>query len=478
MDSIFIVLAGIAVVLFCIIVLRLHAFLSLLIAALVTGLLTSQDQLYHFALQSGLSETDAVAMSAQSLGSRLASAFGSTSGKIGILIALASIIGAALMKSGAADKIVRSLLKLVGKKNGSLAFLTSSFALGIPVFFDTVFYLMIPLVKSLGVRDPKKFSLYVMCTIAGGVMAHSLIPPTPGPLFVARELGVDLGIMITVGIIVGITVVLAGYVYALWANKRWDLPMRDTPDITVEELKENTQVKDEDLPAIWISILPVLLPVLLIAGNTIMSMAFNTDGLEEGSFLSSLLNLLTFIGDPNIALLLSAGIAMYLLSTRLKDRAKFQKVLTDALLSAGMIILITSAGGTFGKMLQQTNIGEGISQLAGNYQTAILPLAFVITAVIRTAQGSATVAMVTTIGIMSGFGDATQLGFHPVYLAMVIGCGSKIIPWMNDSAFWIITRMTGMEEKETIRFFSYLLTVMGIAGLIISMILSKILPLT
>jgi len=162
----------------------------------------------------------------------------------------------------------------------------------------------------------------------------------------------------------------------------------------------------------------------------------------------------------------------------LKDRAQFQKVLTDALLSAGMIILITSAGGTFGKMLQQTNIGEGISQLAGSYQTAILPLAFVITAVIRTAQGSATVAMVTTIGIMSGFGDAAQLGFHPVYLAMVIGCGSKIIPWMNDSAFWIITRMTGMEEKETIRFFSYLLTVMGIAGLIISMILSKILPLT
>ncbi len=477
MESILIVLAGIAVVLICIIVLRLHAFLSLLIAALITGFLTSQEQLYRFALQSGLSDSAADALSGQSLGSRLASAFGSTAGKIGILIALASIIGAALMKSGAADKIVRSLLKMVGIKNGSWAFLASSFTLGIPVFFDTVFYLIIPLAKSLGVRDPKKYSLYIMCTIAGGVMAHSLIPPTPGPLFVAKELGVDLGIMIFVGLIVGIFVVLCGYVYARWANNHWDLPMRDTPDISIEELKQNTQVKDEDLPSIWISILPVILPVILIAGNTFTGMYF-TSAEVSGSFPGSLIGILEFVGDPNIALLLSAGIAMFLLHGRLKDRKQFEKVLTDALLSAGMIILITSAGGTFGKMLQQTNIGEGISQIAGNYQTAILPLAFLITAVIRTAQGSATVAMVTTIGIMSGFGDTTQLGFHPVYLAMVIGCGSKIIPWMNDSAFWIITKMSGMEEKETIRFFSYLLTIMGIAGLIISMILSRLLPLT
>ncbi|XOV94191.1 MAG: GntP family permease [Bacteroidota bacterium] len=478
MDSIFIVIAGIAVVLICIIVLRLHAFLSLLIAALVTGLLTTKDQLYQFAMQSGLSESAAEAASLQSLGSRLAAAFGSTAGKIGILIALASIIGAALMRSGAADKIVRSLLKVVGIKNSSFAFLASSFTLGIPVFFDTVFYLMIPLVKSMAVRDPKKYSLYVMCAIAGGVMAHSLIPPTPGPLFVAKELGIDLGVMISVGIIVGIVVVLTGYAYALWAYKKWDLPMRDTPDISVDEIKQKAQVKDEELPSIGFSILPVVLPVVLIAGNTFMGMAFPSSSLEEGSWMINLIGILKFIGDPNIALLLSAGVAMYLLNSRLKDRKQFEKVLTDALLSAGMIILITSAGGTFGKMLQQTNIGEGIAQMVGGYQAAILPIAFLITAVVRTSQGSATVAMVTTIGIMSGIGDVTQLGFHPVYLAMAIGCGSKIFPWMNDSGFWVITKMSGMHEKEAIRFFSYLLSVMGIAGLIISMILSIVLPLT
>ena len=162
---------------------------------------------------------------------------------------------------------------------------------------------------------------------------------------------------------------------------------------------------------------------------------------------------------------------------RLKNNKAFQKVLTEAVMSAGMIVLIISAGGTFGQMLQQTGIGVQIGEMASVYKSFILPIAFLITAVVRTAQGSATVAMVTTIGVMKGFSNPEVLGFHPVYLALVIGCGSKIFSWMNDSAFWIITEMSGMKEKETVRFFSSMLTVMGIAGLIVVMILSKIFPL-
>jgi GntP family gluconate:H+ symporter len=147
-------------------------------------------------------------------------------------------------------------------------------------------------------------------------------------------------------------------------------------------------------------------------------------------------------------------------------------------MSAGTIVLIISAGGTFGQMLQQTGIGVQIAEMSSVYKSFILPLAFLITAVVRTAQGSATVAMVTTIGVMKGFSSPEVLGFHPVYLALVIGCGSKVFSWMNDSAFWIITEMSGMKEKETIRFFSYMLTVMGVAGLVAVMILSKVFPLT
>ncbi len=476
MDPILIILIGTAVVLFCIIVLKLHAVISLLLAALVTGLLTTPELIIDYAIHSGLSDQEAQSLSELPVGKRLAIAFGNTSGKIGILIAFASIIGTSLMRSGGAERIVRSLLGLFGKKNTSLAFLTGSFTLAIPVFFDTVFYLMIPLVKSISVRNPKKFGLYLMTVIAGGVMAHSLIPPTPGPLFVAEAMGIDLGTMMLVGLIIGIITVLSGYGYAIWVNRKWDLPMRDTPDITIEELKKFSEKEKKELPGLGISLLPVILPILLITGNTFSKMIVEGSTTTLSSFSNGLANLFATLGDPNIALALSSAIAVYLLWSRLKDIKVFQKYLYESLTSAGIIILITSSGGAFGQMLQQTGVGIRIEQLAANYQMALLPMAFIITAVVRTAQGSATVAMVTTIGIMSGL-SSSGLQFHPVYLAMAIGCGSKIFAWMNDSAFWIITKMSGMKEKETVRHFSILLLVMGFSGLIAVMILSRLFPL-
>jgi len=476
MDPILIILIGTAVVLFCIIVLRLHAFVSLLLAALVTAILTSPELLHTFGLSSGMSEQEAIEFSKVSLGKRLGLAFGNTSGKIGILIALASIIGTSLMRSGGAERIVRSLLRLFGKKNSSVALLFSSFTLAIPVFFDTVFYLMIPVIKSMGIKNPKKFSLYLMVVIAGGVMAHSLIPPTPGPLFVAETMNIDLGTMMIGGIVIGLVTVLSGYGYAIWANARWDLPMRSTPDISIDELKHISEKENKDLPSLWLSLLPVVLPIILITGNTLSKM-LSKGHTDLTVFQTNLVSTFSILGDPNIALLISAVIAMYLMWSKTLEIKAFKSYIYEALTSAGMIILITSAGGVFGQMLQQTGIGARIQDMSSGYQMAILPMAFLITAAVRSAQGSATIAMVTTIGIMSGV-VSEGLAFHPVYLALVIGCGSKIFAWMNDSAFWIITEMSGMEEKETIRHFSLLLMVMAFAGLISIMILSKLFPFT
>lgn len=476
MSPIIVVGIGIAAVLFCIIVLRLHALIALLIAALLTGFITSDSLIFQYAIQSGMQETEAISFSKQLIGNRLSKAFGDTVSKIGILIILASIIGAALMKSGGAERIIRSVLSLVGKKNTPMAFLAGSFTLGIPVFFDTVFYLMIPLVKSISIRNPKQFSFNLMAVIAGGVMAHSLVPPTPGPLFVAKELGVDIGVMMIGGLVVGSFTAFSGYLYAMWANKKWDLPIRDTPDISVSELQENSVESMEKLPSLWFSLVPIILPIFLIAGNTLLSMLSKSGRLDNVGAVQSIVPIFEVLGDSNIALFISALIAMLLLWQRVKYATVFGKYMTEAISSAGMIILITGAGGAFGQILQQTGIGTSISNLAGNYHFAILPLAFLITAVVRTAQGSATVAMVTAIGVMSGFQGADGYGFHPVYLALVVGCGSKIFAWMNDSAFWIITKMSGMEEKETIRFFSYLLTVMGFSGLFIVMLLARFFP--
>lgn len=476
MNPYFIIAIGTLVVLVCIIKFKLHSVISLLLAALVTSVLTSADLIYKYAIYKGLSTEEAVALSTSSIGTRLADAFGNTSGKIGILIALGSIIGTALMKSGGAERIVRSFLGLFGKKNASLALMSGSFLLAIPVFFQTVFYLMLPLIKSLGIHNPKKYSLYLMTVIAGGVMAHSLVPPAAGPLFVAQALGIDTGTMIVGGFIVGIFTSLCGYIYAIWANKKWDLPMRDTADVSIDELKVLSEKETKDLPGLWISILPVVLPLFLITANTFSDISSDFTSNSSNEFQNYWESIFSIIGDPNIALAISAAIAVILLWTRVNDSKLFQKHIAESISSAGVIILITTAGGVFGKMLEQTGIGISLGNLASSYQVAVLPLAFLITAAIRTVQGSAMVAMVTAAGIMSGV-IGSDLGFHPVYVALAIGCGSKIFTWMNDSAFWIVTEMCAMEEKETIRHFSFLSMVMGLSGLIALMILSTFLPL-
>ena len=298
----FVILTGTAIVLLGMIRLKLHPALSLLFAALVTALLTTPEMILAFAQQKGMSKAQALSLTNISVGKRLSAAFGNTCAKIGIIVALASVIGTALMRSGGAERIIRGILKLFGVKNTGIALLFSSFTLAIPVFLDTVFYLMIPLVKSLTIRTPQKFSLYLMAIIAGGVMAHSLIPPPPGPLFVAEELGIDLGAMILGGLVIGIITVLAGYGYAVWANKKWTLPMRDTPDISVSELTSDAQRSTKDLPGLGFSLFPILLPILLITGNT-----FSTLLLAKGTLPYQLL---TTLGDANMALFISAIMAM------------------------------------------------------------------------------------------------------------------------------------------------------------------------
>ena len=438
------------------------------------GAVTTPEILFEYAIAQGMTDEQASTYSQQLLSKRVVTAFGNTCAKVGILIAMASIIGASLLKSGGAERIVRGAMHLFGRKNAPAAFLSGSFVLAIPVFFDTVFYLMIPLVKSFGIRNPKKFSLYLMCVIAGGVMAHSLVPPTPGPLFVAQELGVDLGIMIIMGIVIGTITILAGYVYAIFASKRWTLPLRDTAEAPLDELAATTDKPNSELPSLLFSLTPILLPVLLIAGNTILRATIGSTNSEANQ---GILTVASVLGDSNLALTFSAMISLYLLYRYTADKADVHKHIQAALSSAGVIILITASGGALGALLQQSGIGHAVKEMASDYQLAVLPLAFIATAVVRTAQGSATVAMITAIGILSGLASSGSLDFHPVYLALAIGCGSKLFPWMNDSGFWIVTKMAGMTEKESIRFFSFLLSIMGLTGLIAVMLFAKVLPL-
>ncbi len=417
--------------------------------------------------------SSAMKAASQNVGLRVATGFGTTCINIGILIAMASIIGMCLLKSGAADRIVQSALRITGERGAPVAFLSSSFLLGVPVFFDTVFYLMVPLARAIGLRTGRNYLLYILTILAGGAIAHTLVPPTPGPLLVAEQLGVSVGQMILVGSVVGMVAAIAGYLFALYLNRRWTLPLRESADLSLEELKESGESGEPaevKLPPTWLSLLPIVLPVILMGGYTILK----TTGWEPSPAMKPWAETL---GDKNIALVLAAVIGMgTLVWARRPSRETMARDVETALADAGGIILITAAGGAFGAVLQQTGVAGLITQMPRTSPVVLLTLAFLVSSAVRTAQGSSTVAMITTAGIFAGV--ASQgIGCHPVYLALSIGCGALPIGWMNDSGFWVVTKMSGMKEMEGLRYITTTLAVMGVVGFLVILVAATLFPM-
>jgi GntP family gluconate:H+ symporter len=408
---------------------------------------------------------------------QVAAGFGSTAAGIGMLIAFASIVGKCLLDSGAADRVVRTAIKITGESGAPAAFVGSGFLLGIPIFFDTVFYLILPLGQALHLRTKKNYLFYVLTIVAGATMAHSLVPPTPGPLLVAAELKVSIGLMMLVGTVVGGGAAVAGYFYAAALNRRFELPLRNWREASKEPTQQ-AEVLESDLPPLWLSLLPLLLPLFLIGGKELFELWLQNRGTTATPLPPGLSRTIALFGDKNISLILAAAIAVATLVWKRRiSRQELAKSLQEALAGAGVIILITSAGGAFGKVMQQTGVASIISDLPVSSTPAILTLAFLVTAAIRTAQGSATVAMITAVGILAPLANAGQLSFHPVWLAMAIGCGSKLISWMNDSGFWVITQMSGMTEAEGLKFVTTMLLVMSFVGLALTIAGAMLLPL-
>jgi GntP family gluconate:H+ symporter len=475
-DPFFILFVAVFIMVAGIVWFRLHAFIALLLAAFIVAVMTPASSIEQFALAGGMSASDAVALAEKSIGERVAAAFGNTSAQIGILIAMAAVIGKCLLESGGAERVIRSVIRVTGISKAPAAFTVSSFFLAIPVFFDTVFYLMVPLAKALAARLKKNYLLLILSIAAGGTMAHSLLPPTPGPLFLIAVMDIPIHMMMTGGFIVGIFAVISGFLYASWINKKLSIPLRDSPDAPVSQIEAFSKTESEKLPPLWLSSLPILLPVLFISLNGIMETFVNDS--DTGVFMIYLRKFIAFAGDKNIALVTGGLVALFLLVRQKSgDPEQISSSVQDALMSGGVIILITAAGGAFGGMLQQTGISLRIAELTKDYQMALIPLAFIITAVVRTAQGSATVSMITAAGILSGMAGNGELDYHVLYLGLAIACGSKPFPWMNDSGFWIISRMSNFTPGETLKSFSSMLAVMGVAGLIITYIGALVFPL-
>jgi GntP family gluconate:H+ symporter len=478
-NPIFILLIGIVIVVGGIIGFKLHPFLALLLAALVVAILTPLASVEQFFLSKGIPAAEALKQSHKSIGERIAIEFGNTCAKIGILIAMAAIIGKSMLDSGAAEKIIRAILKITGEKKAPVGFVFSSFLLTIPVFVDAVIFLMMPLAKAMGMRLGKNYLLLALCVIAGAVMANSYVPPSPGPLFLVGAMNVPIGLMMVCGVLLGICTITVGYFIAVWLNKRMPIPLRDAPDARLEDIAAIANKPDKELPSLGWALLPAAFPLVTICFHSFVeTFAKPNTSLTDSVVLNRILDVILFFGDKNIAMLMGGIFALIVLAKQKKTtREKLTAFVQTALMTGGGIILITAAGGAFGGMLQQSGISQSIAVATKDYQMALIPLAFLITAIVRTAQGSATVALITASGILAGMAQNENLGFHPVYLCLAIGSGAKLIPWMNDAGFWIMCKTSNLTEREALKTIAPMQSLMGITGLILTMIAAKLFPM-
>lgn len=536
-DPLIVLAVALLIVIGMISLLRVHPFLALITAAFLVSFCSMTDP----------SEDPSWPIKVQ----RVCAAFGSMAGKISLLIIMGTIIGKSMTDSGAADKIVRVICRLIGEKHVPAALLGGGFVLSIPVFYDATFYLLLPLARSVYSLTRKNYLLFLLCIGFGATISHALIPPTPGPLIIAQQLNVSLGVMIMLGLMIGFCMVPCALLIAKFIN--WYMPhpfiinekemfgeekkiaetvsngrdsqepillAKATAGAEADEKVSSDLFKDhqtgecvkkcnadstgdlrkssaaiwssrggdsdnngEKLPAFWAASLPILLPVLLISCGAIFSTLEKNKMIIWPNPNAWGRNLTAFLGTPEVALILSALTSVIVFWLVRRPTLKIiEKSISGALESAGIIILITSAGGAFGTMLRDSGIGARIQEMTGTGAVLsgpiVLILAFAITALIKTAQGSTTIAMITVSGIFAAMKLTSEtLGFHLGYVAIVIGIGAMVTGWMNDSGFCIFSAMGGIRETDALKSWTVGLVLLGVAGLIITLIMSAVFPM-
>lgn len=472
-DPLLILLFGILTVVGLVVFLRVNAFLSLLAAAMLVSFMTP--------LESGQFWDDHI--------KRLCIAFGTTAGNISILVAMGAVIGKCMLDSGSADKIVNTLRQLFGEKLIPAALLSSGFILSIPIFYDTTFYLLVPIARSLYKMMKKNYILYLLSIGLGATLTHTLTPPAPAPVIAAETLNISLGSLLIVSLFVAALTAPFALGIAFLMNRLLPYPdvhFEDESEITKPEDEKSSAIISEThkVPSLFWSFAPIFVPVLLISLQSVLEILEKSEILIWDADWYVIKNLCRLLGNPCFALIIAAVIGISVLcNTRKLSLQELGKRIETAIFSAGMIILITSAGGAFGAMLRAAGIGERIEECFQN-ETALtgislLFLSFAVTAIIKTAQGSSTVAMITSAGIFAGIvTDSAVLPFHPAYLAVTIGFGSCVTGWMNDSGFWIFCRMGGIRETDALKTWTTGLILLGISGFIIVLVLSQLLPLT
>lgn len=487
-DPIFLLFLSLLVVVGSILFLRIGAFLSLLCGALTVS--------FGASLITG-SPVDPVENV-----TRVCAALGTTAGKIGVLIAFGTIVGKCMTDSGAADRIVLAFRRLFGEKHIQGALAGSAFVLSIPVFYDATFYLLLPLAKSVYRAFRKNYILYLLAVGLAATISHTTIPPTPGPIAVADAFNIPLATSLKIGLLIGVCL-LPVVLFLSWAlNKMLPNPQLAPSaleemgiDASCEEgvdysksscLVQNEQAdvgKSSNEMSLLLAFSPIVLPVLLIAGASIVDAFYGK--IEPEHSVPFWRNAVALLGSSNVALGLGAlfsAIPLVFMKTRRVSRTQLEEKLNVAISCAGTIVLITAAGGAYGEMLRGAGIGDRIKELfvtTGSFSgTVTLTLAFLSTCLLKTAQGSSTTAMITSASIFSAMGlTGEALGFNIGYLASAIGVGSCVASWMNDSGFCVFSRSSGVSEVDCLKVWTLGTGLLGVAGFIITLIMSQLFPM-
>lgn len=437
---VFAAIAGLIILLVLIIKFKVHAMVSILIGAISIGLMAG--------------------MPASEIITAVNDGIGNTLKGIALLIGLGSMFGAILEASGGAQTLAVTMVKRFGDEKAAWALGITGLIIAMPVFFDAGLIILIPLAFSLAKRTGRSTLFYAIPLLAGLAVGHAFIPPTPGPILVASMLGVDLGWVILIGILCGtVAMIVAGPVWGSICGKKYMIPVP-------ERISSQEDFDEAKLPPFGTIVAIIMIPLLFIICDSVCGVVLPAEHPVAAVF--------SFLGEPFVAMLIATIVAMLVLGLKHGyTMDQLEKIMTKSLESTGLIMLVTACGGVLRYVLQYSGLGDLIGNAVSSASLPLVVLAFLVAVLVRVSVGSATVAMTMAAGIVSAIPGISELS--PLYLACVtaaIAGGSTVLSHFNDSGFWLVKSLVGLDEKTTLKTWTIMETLVGVTGFLVALVVS------
>ncbi|WP_129360236.1 GntP family permease [Rothia uropygioeca] len=440
-----IALGAVVVLLLLIIGLKVHAFPALILVSLLT------------AAAAGIPMGSIVDVVTQG--------FGTTLGTVALLVGLGAMLGALLESSGGSRSLAHRLVHVFGEKRAPLALGIASLLFGFPIFFDAGLVVMLPVVFSVARWVGGSMLLYGIPAVGAFSVMHVFVPPHPGPVTASSFFHADLGVLLLVGLVVAIpTWYLSAYLFGKFVGKRVDLPVPQTMGVA--------ESRDVEEPPHWMAVVGILLlPMILIFANTGLSALSDAGVLGEGVSDQPWYEFVVMLGETPVALLVTLMVALVVFGWRKGLRKKqAQDLLEGALPKVCSVILITGAGGMFGGVLQASGIGDALASSLSGLGIPLILAGFIISATLRVVQGSATVALTTTAGLISsGVAAAGYNEFQLAAMVVAVAAGSVVLSHFNDSGFWLVGNLLDMDEITTLKVWTVMETLIGVVGFVLAL---------